>query len=100
MKLLCSGAFKRDIQTRAFFNCWTRKEAYIKAKGQGLSIALDQFDVSLTPGEPVRLLNTEWDADEPRRWKLEELDTGPEYVASLAVENHGCNLKCWEWPGK
>jgi 4'-phosphopantetheinyl transferase len=90
----------RDIQTRAFFNCWTRKEAFIKAKGQGLSIALDQFDVSIIPGEPAKLLKTEWDADEKNRWTLEELDVGPEYAASLAVEDHGLIIKCWEWPGQ
>ncbi len=89
----------RDIQMRAFFNCWTRKEAYIKARGQGLSIALDQFDVSLIPGEPAGLLKTEWDTGEQNRWTLKELDVGPEYAASLAVEDLGFNLKCWEWPG-
>ncbi len=84
-----------EIQSRAFFNCWTRKEAYIKAKGRGLSIPLDQFDVSLVPGEPARLMKTSWDASEPSRWKLEELNLSPQYVASLAVEGCDWHLKCW-----
>jgi 4'-phosphopantetheinyl transferase len=83
----------------AFFNCWTRKEAYIKARGEGLSLALDQFDVSLTPGEPATLLSTVGDPYERNRWSLRELDLALGYVGALAVEGHDWRLKCWRWVG-
>jgi 4'-phosphopantetheinyl transferase len=70
----------------AFFRCWTRKEAYVKAKGQGLALPLDQFDVSLLPGEPAALLATRPDAGEATRWALHGLEAGPEYAAAVAVE--------------
>ncbi len=82
---------------QAFFNCWTRKEAYIKAIGDGLSRPLDQFDVSLAPGEPAALLRTNGDHREASRWSLHKLDPGPGYVAALAVEGDGWQLKCWRW---
>ena len=85
------------IQGQAFFNCWTRKEAFIKAKGQGLSLPLDQFDVSLRPGEPAALLDTTWDPQEACRWSLKELDPGPGYVCALCVEGRHWQLKCCEW---
>ena len=76
----------------------TRKEAYIKAKGLGLSIPLDQFDVSISPGDPARLLNTEWDVNEASLWSLHELKISSEYAATLAVEGHGLRIKYYEWP--
>ena len=85
------------VQPQAFFNCWTRKEAYIKAKGAGLSLPLDQFDVSLAPEEPAALLSTRDDSQEAARWALRALDPGPDYAAALAVEGHGWQLKCWQW---
>jgi 4'-phosphopantetheinyl transferase len=84
-------------QTEAFFNCWTRKEAYIKARGEGLSFPLSRFDVSLAPGEPAKLLRTEGDPQEAQRWSLRELLPGPGYVAALAVEGHEWRLHCWQW---
>lgn len=81
----------------AFFSCWTRKEAYIKARGEGLSFPLDHFDVSLAPGEPATLLSTIGDPLETRRWSLRELDLAPGYAAALAVEGHDWRLKFWQW---
>jgi 4'-phosphopantetheinyl transferase len=80
----------------AFFTCWTRKEAYIKARGEGLSLPLDQFEVSLTPGAPAALLDVAGDQQERDRWELHALDPGPGYVAALMVEGRGWALHCWQ----
>lgn len=85
------------LQAEAFFNCWTRKEAYMKAQGVGLSLPLDQFDVSLVPGEPAAVLSTRGDPHEASRWSLRELMPGPGYIAALAVKGHDWRLTCWQW---
>jgi 4'-phosphopantetheinyl transferase len=91
-------ALPTHLRRRAFFLCWTRKEAYIKAKGEGLSLPLDRFDVSLTPGEPAVLLSTQQDPDEAPRWSLQELSPAPGYVGALAVQGHGWSCSYWECP--
>jgi 4'-phosphopantetheinyl transferase len=72
-----------EQQTQAFFHCWTRKEAYVKARGQGLSIALDSFEVSLTPGEPVALLNG---CD---GWSVRSFAPVSGYAAAVVAEGAG-----------
>jgi len=86
-----------ELQRVAFFNCWTRKEAYIKARGEGLSLPLDQFDVTLIPGEPAILLHTRPDPAQALQWKLYDLNPGSGYAAALAVEGFARTLKCWQW---
>ena len=92
-------ALPLGLRKYAFFLCWTRKEAYIKARGEGLSMPLDQFDVSLIPGEPAALLSTKPEADEALRWSLRGLTPACGYSAALAVEGRGWTLSCWQWPG-
>lgn len=92
-------ALPAELQRQAFFRCWTRKEAYIKARGEGLSLPLEQFDVSLAPGKPAALLGTRPDPSEASRWSLQELCPVHGYVAALAVEAHGWRLSRLRWPG-
>jgi 4'-phosphopantetheinyl transferase len=73
-------------RTTAFFRCWTRKEAFIKAVGEGLSFPLDAFAVSLAPGEPAALRWLRTDKDGARRWRLEDIAAPAGFLAALAVE--------------
>ncbi len=72
-------------QYDVFFRCWTRKEAYIKAKGEGLSIPLRDFDVSLDP-DHATLVATRPDETEARKWKMWNLPIAPQYAAAAVVE--------------
>ncbi len=78
-------ALPPEEQTLAFFTCWTRKEAYMKAVGAGLGYPLDQFEVTLGPGVPARFLSIGGDAEEAARWGLAALAPAAGYVGALAV---------------
>ncbi|MHC4993504.1 MAG: 4'-phosphopantetheinyl transferase family protein, partial [Planctomycetota bacterium] len=70
----------------AFFACWTRKEAFVKAVGNGISLGLDSFDVTLRPGETPRLSATRWDTTEAARWTLLDLPMPTGYRAAAAIQ--------------
>ncbi len=72
-------------RSEGFFRCWTRKEAYIKALGEGLSHPLADFDVTLAPGAPARLLATRRDAAEAERWEMVNLTPRAGYAGALVV---------------
>ena len=80
--------FSLDPRDRAegFFNCWTRKEAFIKALGDGFYHALDRFDVSLTPGEPARILRMDDTPGDDCGWRLDSFCPAPGYVAAVVTE--------------
>lgn len=82
-------ALAEEEKPAAFFRCWTRKEAYIKAIGSGLSHPLDSFDVTLAPGEPAALSRAEG-------WSLFDLEFAPDYAAALAVEGSGHRVHRFE----
>ncbi len=84
-------------QTQAFFSCWTRKEAYVKTRGLGLSLDLNLFDVSLVPGEPAALLNIREPGQRLADWSLWNLAPGNGYAAALAVKGAPCRVVYWEW---
>jgi 4'-phosphopantetheinyl transferase len=86
-----------ELRSLAFFNCWTRKEAYIKARGDGLSFPLDQFDVSLSPDSRAALFGNRLDPTETARWDLVELTPAPDYVAAIAIEKGWRNLRRWSF---
>jgi len=78
---LCDEA----TRIRAFFAVWTRKEAIVKAHGKGIALGLSQFDVSVDPDQPPRLLATRWQLTDMPDWTLQTLNATAGYAASLAV---------------
>ncbi len=82
----CLRSIPSEHRHEAFFRCWTRKEAYIKATGDGLSLPLDQFDVSFAIQEPARLLATRPEPAEAAHWSMYNLDIAPGYAGALVVE--------------
>ncbi len=80
---------------RAFYRCWTRKEAYIKAMGMGLSLPLESFSVSLEPDQPPIILHGE--TDQTEAWSLYELVPAENYVAAVAISGTDYELRYFEW---
>lgn len=80
-------ALAHDVEerTEGFFNAWTRKEAYLKATGHGITRGLHHFDVSLAPREPAALLADRFDPSAPDRWRMMALLPGASYSGAVVV---------------
>lgn len=91
------SALPPELQVNGFFNCWTRKEAYIKAKGEGLTIPLNQFDVSLHPDEPAALLHSNLDPTDVSRWTLLALRPGFQHAGAVAVAGKDLLFRFFNW---
>jgi 4'-phosphopantetheinyl transferase len=89
-------ALPRAKIPEAFLRCWTRKEAFLKAVGFGITVPLDSFDVTLAPEDPPMVVSTRFDADAAARWSLVDLDPGPGYAGALCVEGPVPEVLLWD----
>ncbi len=90
-------ALPPDARQEAFFAFWTRKEAYAKARGEGLTIPLNRFDVSFPSGHPATLVGAGGHPQEASLRSLRDVNPGAGFAAALAIEGPDLKLKCWEW---
>lgn len=83
-------------QPAAFFSLWTRKEAWLKATGEGIVHSLKYVEVSFLPGEPARFLRLP--NSDPEEWQLHELAPARQFTAALATNSEISMIRCWRWP--
>ena len=83
----------------AFFHAWTRKEAYLKARGQGLSYGLERVEVTLLPEEAARFLRIDGCERLAAQWSLHHLVPAVGCVGALTLHGHDYELRCWRWNG-
>lgn len=81
---------------RAFYACWTRKEAFVKALGKGIAFGLAQFSVSVDPLDATPSLITHWDKNVMANWSLVNIDVEQDYQAALAVAGTGLTIRYWD----
>jgi 4'-phosphopantetheinyl transferase len=85
-------ALPAHLRAEGFFLCWTRKEAYVKAHGAGLSLPLDSFTVSLTPGRAAEL-----EAEDSNQWSMCSVEPAPGFVAAMVAEGRNWHSSRWSW---
>lgn len=81
----------------AFFNLWTRKEAWLKATGDGIGDSLNQVEVSFLASEPARLIRLFGNAETAQEWSLLKLLPAPDFIGALAVPAKNVSVDCWHW---
>ena len=91
-------ALPEGERMEGFFNAWTRKEAFLKATGKGISYGVERVEVTLRPGELARVLALDGDSEAARGWGLTALTPAPGYVGALAIPGAVPPVRCWDWP--
>jgi 4'-phosphopantetheinyl transferase len=80
----------------AFFNLWTRKEALLKATGEGITRSLSLVEVSFLAGEPARLLAISGDAAKAAQWSLRDLSPATGFTGAVAIQTRDVEVQCWK----
>ena len=97
----CEAAALRALDAggrrETFFRLWTRKEAYLKAHGLGLSYGLERVEVSHAANDPAHIVHIDGDREAAALWSLRTLAPAPGYVGALALRAHDYRLFCWRW---
>jgi 4'-phosphopantetheinyl transferase len=86
-------------QLRAFFTCWTRKEAYLNATGDGITVPLQRFSIPVVPGSPTCMVHVDGASQEVTRWSFHELPLGPDYVGTVAFDGVIQTIQQYLWCG-
>jgi len=84
-----------ELRVQAFFRCWTRKEAFVKAIGEGIRFGLHRFAVPVEPGSGV-LLETPFPDDQPERWRIFEFTPGEGYMGAVVSPVPVANIRLWQ----
>jgi 4'-phosphopantetheinyl transferase len=82
----CLATAAEDRRQALFFSCWTRKEAYIKAVGDGLSLSLDSFEVTMSETDPARIVRIDGETEPDRLWRLVAVPVMPAVAAAVCVQ--------------
>jgi len=89
-------AYDETKLSAAFFACWTRKEAFVKALGDGIAFGLSEFSVSVDPEDDEIPLSTHLDQAQASKWILMNIKTDEDYIAALAVDKYNLKIRCWD----
>jgi len=91
------AALPESLKAAGFYNCWTRKEAFVKAIGLGLAFPLNRFSVSLAPGRPAALLDVAEEYGPATKWTMFLMEPRPDYSAALVFEGKAAPVKFFQW---
>lgn len=89
-----------ESQLRAFFRCWTCKEAFIKTDGRGISLPLDQFEVEVDPEKPARIKAVQWQPELSGQWDMRSFSVAPNAPGAVVLTRKIASQHFFDWSGR